>query len=532
MTDYVKAVGSFPEWADELRTSGSKHLGRPEASKLPIPTHGQTSSDFSWLAQRGAAELLGLPAPQQRLSHVRTSIEAIHEYWHGKMSTIRNQPMAMGQCIQDEIEFNITNIPILPSCGLEPLDDDSKHTYAVLRPLIADFNMYIYAVELQDALDRINSLDPSTFKAGGVEVGREIEWIRQLAGLMVEEAKITLRLFWAAGPGKELVKMSLDVPWHEATNIAREMHIHLNKPLEEVQKDSPFDAAFAAVCLDSDERGTGYGPSELTNILALEQATLTETELKKKYPYAIQMVMGEYLMALQLLTDLPPTSSPAIEPHRPKTFAVRLNVSQSTSTQICTALDFMRLMCVRSTAVDNSSTLWETHKEIQGIFGRELKLPNELIDKLLPFMSDIPEPTRWKPVNDYNEPLDDEVLVDGKVGEKRKRGRFQVNRKEYKLCERMFSGGEEDATIPELSSLFRSIGFIIERIGGSFIQFAPPNNASTPFIVRVPVGDTYHGEGDFPIALENINHTVTTLFGWDLDWFTVRTEDGEIDEDE
>ncbi|KAK6911026.1 hypothetical protein I203_105061 [Kwoniella mangroviensis CBS 8507] len=536
MSKIVKAVGPFPAWVQELRRTGSATLSRNDTLRQPPPVHGSISDELSWLAHRGAAELLGLPSPSFRLSHVRTSVEAIYGYWHGKMSTVRGQPMAMAQCIQDEMEFNMTNIPILPSCDLGPLDDDSKYTYAVLRPLIADFNMYIYAVELQDALDRINAIDPTILKASAKESGAEIEWIRQLAGLMVEEARITLRLFWAAGPGKELVKMSLNKPWHESTNIAREMHIHLNKPLEEVEKDSPFDAAFAAVCLNPDERGTGYGTSELTNILALEQATLAETELKKKYPYAIQMVMGEYLMALELLHELPPPTSPSVEPHRPKTFAVRLNVSQSASTQICTALSFVRSMCVRSTAVENSPQLWETHREIQGIFARELKLPNELIDKLFPFMIDIPEPKRWKPVNDHNQPLEGS-LENGKgtekTGEKRKRETFQVKRKEYKLCKQMFSGDDIDVTLPELSGLFRSIGFIIEKIGGSFIRFAPPNNAGSPFIVRVPVHGTFYRDGEFPIALENIHHLVVDLFGWDLDWFTLKTdaEDGKIDED-
>ncbi|WWD02013.1 hypothetical protein V865_000051 [Kwoniella europaea PYCC6329] len=534
MSEYVKVVGPFPDWVQELRGTGSSTLSRDDAQRLSPPAHEKISDEFSWLAQRGAAQLLGLASPSPRLSYVRTSIEAIYEYWHGKMSTVRGQPMAMAQCIQDEMEFNITNIPILPTCGLAPLDNDSKYTYAVLRPLIAYFNMYIYAVELQDALDRINALDPSIIKVGGKELGSEIEWIRQLAGLMVEEAKITLRLFWAAGSGKELVKMSLDKPWHESTNIAREIHLHLNKPLEEVEKDSPFDAAFAAVCLNPDERGTRHDSSEFTNILALEQATLAETELKKKYPYAIQMVMSEYLMALELLHELPPPISPSVEPHRPKTLAVRLNVSQSASTQICTALPFVRSMCVRSTAIENSSRLWETHRDIQGIFTREMKLPNELIDKLFPFMVDTPEPKRWKPVNDYNEPL--EVRSeDGKgkdrIGEKRKIETFQVDRTEYKLFKKMFSGEDIDVTLPELSGLFRSIGFIVEKIGGSFIRFAPPDNAGIPFIVRVPVKSTFHREGEFPIGLESIHHIVVNLFGWDLHWFTVKPEDGELKKD-
>ncbi|WRT68745.1 uncharacterized protein IL334_005725 [Kwoniella shivajii] len=529
MTDYIKLVGSFPNWAKELRETKSSKLQRPQAVSLLPVSHGAIS-DFSWLAQRGASELLGCPPPLYMMSGLRRSIEGIHDYWHGKMYTLLSQPQGMAQCIQDELEFNISNIPILPDGNHTPLDDDTKYTNAVLRVLITNFNCYVYAVEMKDAMDRIQALDLEIRQSGGREVGREIEWIRQLAGLLVEESKLSLRLFWASGPGKELVKMSLDKPVHESANITKDIRFLLNKPLDQVEVENAFDAAFAGFCLNPDERGIKYGDSEFTQMLAMEQAASLEDEnLYKKYSYAIQMATGEYGLALELQSELPPITSPSVEPHQPKTFLVRLNISQSASAQICTALPFVTAMCNRQYAIDNSIQLWETHKEIQGIFARDLKLPEDVIGKLFPCMSEPQDLARWIPENENGEPLD---KGKGKSVEKGNRDKFVVNRKEYRIWKKMFEGDDEIVTTKEIRDLYRSIGFTVENLGGSYNRFAPPNNAGTPFIIRIPVYDTYHGEGPYPITLDPIGFNMKFTYGWDLDWFTVNQEEGEIDEDD
>nr|XP_018261807.1 uncharacterized protein I303_06252 [Kwoniella dejecticola CBS 10117]OBR83965.1 hypothetical protein I303_06252 [Kwoniella dejecticola CBS 10117] len=521
MVDYVKALGPFPEWLNELRQIQQD------------PTEERKVGQWTYHAQRGASDLLAIPRSPFKLSDLRTSIECVHEYFSGKLATLKNAPPAMVQCVQDELEFNITNIPISPECKVPKLDGDSRYTYALLRPLTSNFNCYIYAAEMQDALNRIDAFGPETVRTGGIELGREIEYIRELAGLLLEKTRITIRLFWAAGPGKDLVTLSIDKPWHELTNLTKDFQLHLNSPLEEIEKSKLFDAAFAAVCLKPEESGPLYGDSVYTQLLAMDQAMSHESasDIKRKYPYALQMAMGEYGLALELLDKLPPVTSPPVEPHRPKTLAVRLNIAQSTSTQICTSLPFVRSMCDRRTALESSVQLWETHDEIRGIFARELKIPNELIGNLFPCLNDTqPENIRWTPIDEYGNPLEGMIVEAEESGSKRKRGIFQVGEDEYATWKRLFRRDGGNITQQEIVHLFQSVNFSVERLAGSFIRIAPPNNAGVPFIIRIPVTGTYSDDdAPYTIPLAALCDIVESNYGWSIDWFTVRPGvNGEI----
>ncbi|WWC90352.1 uncharacterized protein L201_005285 [Kwoniella dendrophila CBS 6074] len=536
MTDLTKIVGAFPDWAKELRQTGTQSISRSEAANIAVPTHDSVAGEVSWNSQRGAAELLGLSSPAYKLGHLLTVIESVQDYWHGKMYTLRADPGATAQFIQDELEFNLTNIPIHPSCSLPPLDADLRDTYAVLRPLITNFNCYIYALEMKEALDRIDALEPSTVKTGGLEMGKHIEWIRHLSKLLVEETKVSLRLLWAGGPGEDLVKLSLDKSWSESTNVSREMKLLLNKPLEEIELDNAFEAAFAGLALNPDERDNLYGDSLYTQMLAFEQAMLEEKDLGRRYPYSLQMCLGEYALAIELLSALPPPTSPAVEPYQPKTLAVRLNIAQSASTQICTALPFVKEMCNANSAFRNSPQLWESHREIRGIFAKELNLPQELISKLFPAMEDVQETARWRPIDEFNQPM---KLIDGKWESVTDTDRsadqsriFRLGKREYDVWKSIFRGIEFQLKANELRHLFKCNRFNVENVGGSFIRFTPPQNAGIPFIIRAPVTNRHNLENSFRMPSLSVGELVHVAYGWTMDWFELKTGEGEIDEND
>ncbi|WVQ95257.1 hypothetical protein IAU59_002352 [Kwoniella sp. CBS 9459] len=533
MTDYVNLVGPFPQWHDELRGGGSRTIKRPEGRYLSAPRHGHTPDGYSWPAQLGAAELLGCPSRQYSPSDMRTSIEGIFDYWNGKMWTLRKSPEACMQCIQDELQFNIKNIPLLPGSHAPPTDGAFVRTNAILRPLSTNLIAYIHATEIKDALDRLDNLGPERFKKGGKEVEGEIELIRELAEKMVQETRMTLRLYWASGPGKDLVQLSLARPWQESTNISKDIQLHLVKPLEGIAKDSPFDATFAAFCLQPEERGNSgsYGRSDLTHLLAFEQACELEKDLSEKYPFAIQMALGELTMALELLTELPPPPIILPEIRRPKTYAVRLNIAQSSAIQLCTDQTLTTVMCDRSTALDCAPILWQRLQEIIGEIAGEFGLPPELRDKLFPFYSDEELAARWQPQDEWGQALSENIATayedanGASASGKRKREPFVVGKEAYVLFDAMLGDEPGSVELGKLIEAYRAIGFIVDHSGGSFLRFAPPQNAGIPFILRIPVTGTWKTSVQWQVPIDGLGTNMKMSYGWSKEWFALKEGD-------
>ncbi|WVR09296.1 hypothetical protein IAU60_006361 [Kwoniella sp. DSM 27419] len=509
MTDYVGLLGPLDEWSGELSEGGLSQDKKAAARHLPAPRHGHTPDGYSWLAQRGAAQLLGCPARQYSPADLRTCVESLYDYWHGKLFTMRTQAMATAQLIQDELQFNVGDIPTQAGGNHLPQDSAFRETNAVLRPLTTGFTLYTYALEIKDAFDRLD-----TGTADEV-ASKEIEYIREVAGLMMEEVKLSLRLLWASGPGKHLVKLSLSVPWHESTNISRDIRLHLVKPLSDIAAENPFDARWAALCLDSSEAGPGRESPDFVRLLAFEQAAKGETFLGDKLPYALQMALGEWTMAVELLSELPPKPDRPIDPSGPKTMAVRLNVSRSAATQLCTAQPFVSSLCDYNAAMELSPQLWETLGTIQGIFAGELGLPPEAQQKLFPFMVDEQETPRWEPKDDKGVPLSSSQDHSSQVG-KRKRPEFVVSQGDHRVWKDMMDHKQTEPVSP--GEVFRVDR--VHAIGGSFTRFAPPNNAGISWIMRLPMFDTWAGPGEFKIPLEGVAYNMEGSYGWTSDWFT------------
>ncbi|WVF67686.1 hypothetical protein IAT40_002445 [Kwoniella sp. CBS 6097] len=535
MTDYVDLVGSFPQWHNELRQAGSSTVKRPQAKYLPAPRHGHTPDGYSWLAQLGAAELLGCPPRQYSPADMRTSIEGIFDYWNGKMFTLRQNPGACTQCIQDELEFNIKNIPLLPGAHVPPTDGAFVQTNAVLRPLSTNMTTYVHATEMKDALNRLDQMGAEQWKRGGKDVEREIEFIRELAEKIVQETRLTLRLYWASGPGRDLVQLSLSRTWQESTNISKDIQLHLTKSLEDIATESLYDATFAAFCLQPEERGKSYGPSDFTRLLAFEQACRTEKDLPAEYPFAIQMALGELTMALELLSELPPP--PLIHPdiRHPKTYAVRLNIAQSAAIQLCTDQTLTTVMTDPSTAPECAPILWQRLQEIVGEFAGEFGLPLDLRERLFPFFSDEEQEARWQPRDEWGQALSENMAVPaeqrgGESGQ-RKGAQFVLGKQAYIFFTELMEEDAECVKPEELLKAYRSLGFICESLGGSFLRLVPPQNAGVPFIVRRPAPGTWQDPEGFEIPIVGMGEDMRLAYGWTKDWFALN--DGEtFDADE
>ncbi|OCF41112.1 hypothetical protein I317_05123 [Kwoniella heveanensis CBS 569] len=467
---------------------------------------------------------------------MRTSIEGIFDYWNGKLLTLRQNPDACMQCIQDEIEFNIRNISLLPGAHGPPTDGAFVQTNAVLRPLSTNIITYVHATEMKDALDRLDSLGAAHWKRGGKEVEGEIEFIRELAQRMIEETRMTLRLYWASGPGKELVQLSLARPWHESTNISKDIRLHLVKPLEEIAQDSLLDATFAAFCLQPEERGTSFGTTDFTRLLAFEQACKMEKDMRKKYPFAIQMALSELTMALELLSELPPPPLKLPDIRRPKTHAVRLNIAQSAVIRLGTDQTITTVMSHRSTAPECAPIMWQRLQEILGERAGELGLPPDLKDKLFPFFSDEDPGARWQPRDEWGQALSENLADSAKEGsgsgQKQTKPTFVVGTSTYNLFGEMFDDELMYVEPEKLAKAYREIGFIVDHLSGSFLRFEPPQNAAAPFIVRVPVAGTVKGPAQGKVFMGGMLMNMQFTYGWSKDRFALKEGGSQEQEDD
>ncbi|WWD19378.1 hypothetical protein CI109_103838 [Kwoniella shandongensis] len=534
---HIDILGSYPAWSRELRQSNAAHLTRSDGSNLRPVTRDKDLGRYSYLAHLGAAELLGAPPRPFSYVDLKNTIEAGYDYWSGKLFTIKNEPMAMSQLIQDEMEFHFSHVPpTFPSW--DPLTSD-RETFClniVVRVIHTNMNQYILWLEAKDAMDRIEKSgrlkDLLRGEDGSVPeaIRKELDFLGELADLMLFEAGLNRRLMYAGGPGKEYLKASLDKPFGVSQNLVHDLHFELTKSLEEIEKESPYDAAFAALCLRKEETGGSYSLGELAKQLAFEQACWEEPELKAKYPYAIQMVVGEHALAQSLLVALPPrrSSGSSSQPSGPKTMSVRLHIAQSAIANTVEVIPTPSDLCDRATAPVICRAFWEVMATCLTAISRQIELPEELLDKLLPFMSPNEDVPIWNPRSEA-ELQGNADFGSGSAGKNQEIEKpvFYVNRKEIKLWRKMFDtqgGSTLMSKSEDVMQIFRSIGFNVFSLGGSFVQLEPPSLAGPAWILRIPHPKTSPEETYF-LPLPGVGQTLQGMYGWDMSWFARKKDE-------
>ncbi|KAK8854488.1 hypothetical protein IAR55_003226 [Kwoniella newhampshirensis] len=553
--DHIELVGPFPAWFQELGKSNEPHLSRPHASDIPAVSRNKLTGRYSYLAHLGARQILGLAHQPFSYVDLKNTVEAGFDYWSGKLFTIRNEPMAMSQLIQDEIEFHFSHVPpTFPSWSPLTGNRETFCANVIIRVLHTNLSQYIFWLEARDAINRIENLGVGERRREGgpsEEVEKEFAILRDLAITMEIEAKVNRRLMYAGGPGKDHLQASLAKPFGVSENLVNDLRFKMKKPLEEVGNDSPLDAAFALLCLNEEESGWTGNAGGCVKQMAFEQACWDESSLKDKYPYAIQMVIGEHALAQSLVEALPPrhsTSASSSQSSVPRTLSVRLHIAQSALADALEVIPNQSRLCDRSSASSHCQAFWEAMEKCLTLNCRQMQLPEELVENLYPFMGASVEAPIWKPRSEAEldggdaTEAEDAVSSNGagssRSGSSRNGGEeekisdlaspvFYVNRKEIKLWRKVFDPQGGTTTVSksdDVLQMFRSLGFNVFSLGGSFVQLEPPDLAGPAWIMRIPHAKTLPEETYF-LPLPSIGSALQGMYGWDISWFARKKDD-------
>ncbi|RSH85726.1 hypothetical protein EHS25_003867 [Saitozyma podzolica] len=550
--DFVARLGPFPQWLDKLKQPRPRapdptplnyttifRDGWPDDDpRAPGPSKGQDTFGYSYLAQEGAASLLGCRRPKFDFEELKIIAESGVDYAIGKLLTFKNQPEALLQAFRDEYEYIFSNTSVAQGAeeddfGLDPNGDNRLGI--VLRVLKSAVWQYVLWSEIKECVDRLEKLGMARMSwpnqdqwSRHPQIKKEYESLWVMENMLSMETRYNLRTTYAGGPGRDLLERYITKPGKN--DLQHDLRFRLKDDFEHLHQTRPFDAAFAGVCLHNLDMPKNYSNSRLVNLLAFEQLASSSEENARRVPSYLHMLLGEWAMSSELgreiplayaehvkLSDLPlQASNPA---NLPKTFRDRATICTAAMTGIAEAFEGDMFSDDFSDEEDSDAAgmIWYT---VEILIENAATTRGLRLKSLMNFVGDdagIPTPT-WK------------VVKDGKrvnVAGKKNHPVFKVDAGKLKLVTRIFSGGMSTAPWLDLIQLLRSIGFRVDYLGGAAIRFVPPGHAGPATILRIPPPSVWHE--NLPAGmLGGLGEEFNGQWGWTPEWFK-RSTDGDAD---